>query len=106
MEDTERNNAELPAKEKLLLQLAADTKYPGAVKAFQMAAGWRSETVARSRVPDFSVGLVSMRELAALEHKGNGPPFEEKGGKLFCEKWKLALWILRTFFPLATGRQS
>ena len=105
MEDPERNDNILD-KEKTLLRLAADAGYPGAVKAFRMADGWRKGVVARSRVPDFSDGLVSMRELAALEHKECGPPFEEKDGRLFCEKWRLALWIWRTFFSLDSGGKN
>ena len=101
-----RKNGDMPDKEITLLRLAADAGYPGAVKAFRMADGWRKDVVARSRVPDFSDGLVSMRKLAALEHRESGPPFEEKDGKLFCEKWRLALWIWRTFFPLDSNGKN
>ena len=54
MEDTDRNDT-MPDKEKMLLQLAAGAGYPGAVKAFRMAEGWRNASVAR-----ISDGLVSM----------------------------------------------
>ena len=106
MEDVERNGAALLNKEKILLQLAVDMNAPGAAKAFQMARGWRSDTVSRSRIPDFSDGLVSMRELAVFEHKGNGPPLDEVDGKPRCKKWSLALWIFRNFFSQDAARKS
>ena len=93
------NGGILPDKEQNLLRLAVGFQLPGAVRVVRMAEAWRKDTVARTRIPDFSGGLITIQELAVLEQEGIGPPYEERGGSRVCEKWSLALWIWRTAFP-------
>ena len=96
MGDMDKNKDAMP--EKTLLLFALDMNQPGAAEAVRMAKSWRSANVSRSRISDFSGGLVTMPELAVWEHKGKAPPFEVFDGRPRCEKWALALWILRTYF--------